>query len=133
MNRVLSIVATLLLLVGCSSIAGPASGGEVKGYTIDNGLACEVDDLSTESMDLITKWWVLNQKAKADTLTPEELVEGILLFQSGKCVFLRGDVPVVIVLLDGTIYLGRFPDGSLMGFTDGAFRESTDSFKEFRE
>lgn len=133
MNRIISIVATLLL-VGCSSIiAGPAASEVVKGYTIAYGPACDISDLSTESMALITRWWLLNEKGKDKTLTSEEYNEGEALFESGQCGLLLGDIPVVIVLLDGTIYLGRFPDGSLMGFTSDSFREAGDSFKEFRE
>ena len=132
MNKIVSVVA-ILLLISCSSIiAGPAASEVVKGHTIAFGPACHVSDLSTESMALISRWWLLNKKAKDGTLTTEEYVEGQVLFQ-GQCGLLLGNIPVVIVLLDGTINLARFPDGTLMGFTSDSFREAGDSFKEFRE
>lgn len=134
-NRIVGIIATLLMLTGCSSIAGPALADIVQGYTIEDGPACFVNDLSPESVALITKWFNLSLKARNDinSLTPEDIAAGSDLVDSGQCGYLIGDTPVVIVLLDGTISLARFPDGTLMGFADDAFREATDSFKEFRE
>ncbi len=119
MNKIGMAIIAALLLTGCSSVAGPAVGATVQGYTVHESPACVVRDLSIESKALITRWWRLNQIEK-DELTLEEYVEGSALHQSGKCGLLRGDIPVVIVLIDGTIVLGRMPDGSLHGFaSDG--------------
>ncbi len=127
---VVAIAASLLM--GCAT---PSPADVITGFTVDEGPACGVEDLSTESMDLITLWWSLNEKRKAETLTPEEYGQGAVLFQSGQCGLLRGDVPVTIVLSDGTIYLIQFEDGALLGIPDSSFTETAPppvTGKEFR-
>jgi hypothetical protein len=103
----------LVLMIPSISIAA------MTGVTIDNGPACHVSDLSPESMDLITLWWKLNKARDAGTLTPEEAAQGGMISRSGKCGMMIGGTPVKIVLTDGTMYLGEWPDGTLFGFTDG--------------
>jgi hypothetical protein len=118
MNRAIAIIA-IALLMGCAT---PTTAEVITGFTVENGPACGVDNLSTESMDLITLWWTLNQKLLAGTLTEEERVQGSVLEQTS-CGHLRGGTPVTIVLSDGTIYLLRFPDGMLLGTTSDSFTE----------
>ncbi len=130
MSRIVATVA-IALLMGCAT---PTTAGVITGFTVDNGAACDADNLSTESMDLITLWWSLNQKLKAGTLTGEERIQGSIL-QVTSCGLLSGGTPVTVVLSDGTIYLLRFPDGMLMAVTDGAFTEEPPApvtGKEFR-
>ncbi len=122
MKRIAIAIITAALMMGC--ITGSASSEPVVGFTIDDSPACDVDDLSPESMALITRWYNLCAKAKAGTITYEERVEGYEL--SSQCGYLRGDIPVTIILLDGTILLARMPDGSTMGLTSDGFRRNTD-------
>ena len=78
-NRIVVVIAAALLM-GCAT---PGTAEVITGYTVQEGAACGVEDLSTESMDLITLWWRLNEKRKSETLTPEEYVQGSVLYQSG--------------------------------------------------
>jgi len=120
MKRIaITVIAALMF------IAGPAASEPVVGVTVHDGLACVVSDLSTESMALITRWFVLDKKMKElgpGGLTAEEYAEGSALVTSGKCGWLYGEVPVTIILSDGTINLGRFEDGQVMGFPAESFR-----------
>ncbi len=130
-NKIGAAIAAILLM-GCAT---PSGGEVITGFTVNMGQACWVDDLSTESMDLLTLWWSLNKKKDDGTITEEEYNHGFSLEQSGLCGRLVGGIPVTIVLSDGTIYLLQFPDGSLAAVTDGAFTETTPPVvdgKEFR-
>lgn len=131
MNRIAIAIITAALMIGC--ITGSVSSESIVGLTIDNSPACAVDALSTESMALITRWYNLCAKAKAGTLTDEERAEGRELYHSN-CGYIRGGIPVTIILLDGTILLARMPDGSTIGLTSDGFRRNTDPapYKEFR-
>jgi hypothetical protein len=113
------IIATIMLM-GCATTT---DAEVITGFTVDMAPACEVSDLSTESMDLITLWWDLNRKRIAGTLTDEEMVQGAALEQT-RCGRLRGGTPVTIALSDGTIYLLRMPDGMLLGVVDSGFTET---------
>ncbi len=124
MNRIAIAIITAALVLGC--VTGPASSEPVVGFTIVGTPACEVADLSPESTDLVTKWWILNHKGNAGTLTPGEQAEGDLLFQSGRCGLLLDNIPVWIVLLDGTILLAMMPDGSTLGLPSEGFKRNTD-------
>ncbi len=133
MNKIGIAIIAALLLAGCSGIvASPATGKAIKGYTVKDAPVCLVTDLSTESKALITRWWLLNKKGDDGTLTPEEYAEGLEIYNSRKCGLIKDNIPVVIVLLDGTISLAQMPDGSLLGFTSGAFVEA-EVYKEYRE
>ncbi len=123
MSRIAMII-TAALMMGC--VTGSASSDPVVGFTILDSPACAIDDLSTESMALVSRWYGLSVKAEAGTITDEERaeVEGTELYV--KCGYLHGDVPVTIILLDGTILLARTPDGSTLGLTSDGFRRDTD-------
>jgi hypothetical protein len=130
--RILAVLAIAAVLI---FLAMPAATEPVRGVTVDNATGCFVSDLSTESMALISRWYTLNQKMNEPgpqgTLTDEEFAEGRAIIANGQCGLLRGGVPVTIVLLDGTIYLAKFPDGALIGITsDGFVRD--DFNKEFQ-
>ena len=132
-SRIVVVIAAVLLM-GCAT---PGTADVITGYTVLEGAACGVQDLSTESMDLITLWWSLNEKRKTETITPEEYVHGAILYRSGQCGLLQGGISVTIVLSDGTIYLIQFEDGALLGITDSAFTETAPVLapvtgKEFR-
>ncbi len=121
MKRIaITVIAALMF------IAGPAASEPVVGFTVDNGPACAVNDLSTESMALITRWFNLNRKMQEPgpqgSLTDEEFAEGQELVLSGTCGLLKGGIPVHIVLSDGTLNLGKFPNGELMGFPAESFQ-----------
>ena len=131
MNKKIGVVIAAILLMGCAT---PGTADVITGYTVDDAPACEVDNLSTESMDLISLWWLLNKKLADGTITDEEYAQGLEIYGLGQCGLLRGGVPVTIVLLDGTIYLLRFPDGSLRGVVDSGFTETAPRLegKEYR-
>ena len=121
MKRMAIVVIAALML-----LAAPASSEPVKGITVNKGPACEVSDLSTESMALISRWAMLSRKllepGPQGTLTDAELLEGQAIEQSGRCGNLKGDVPIVIVLSDGALNLGMFPDGQLLGLPAESFQ-----------
>ena len=122
MKRIAIAIVAAALMMGC--IAGSASSEPIVGFVIEDSPACEVNDLSPESMAVITQWYNLCAKAAAGTITDEERVEGYEL--SGQCGYLNDDIPVWIILTDGTILLARMPDGSTMGLTSDGFRRNTD-------
>ncbi len=121
MRTKIVVAIAAILLMGCAT---PGTAGVITGYTVNKAPACWVDNLSVESMDLITLWWRLNMKARAGTLTDEEFDIGSELWDSEKCGLMLGGVPVTIALLDGTIYLLRMPDDSLLGTVDSGFTET---------
>ncbi|KKM22354.1 hypothetical protein LCGC14_1626220 [marine sediment metagenome] len=123
MKRIAIAIIAAALMMGC--IVGSASSEPVVGFVIEDSPACDVDDLSPESMALITRWYNLCAKAEAGTITDEERAEGSSESYA-ECGYLNGDIPVTIILLDGTILLARMPDGSTMGLTSDGFRRNTD-------
>jgi hypothetical protein len=118
MNKIAIAIITAVLLIGCVASSG-ADISPITGITIDNSLACRVSDLSEGSKDRIILWWTLNRKNKDGTLTQEEAALGSMLEMTGQCHRMIGGVPVTLVQTDGTMYLGKWPDGTLFGFTDG--------------
>lgn len=100
----------------------PRTQSTVVGVTVQGAPACLADDLTAESQALIQRWWLLNQKIAAKiTIAPEEFQEGLKLISTGQCGLLDGGVPVIIRLLDGSDYLGVFPEGQTFIFKASGF------------
>ncbi len=106
--RKLIVLAALSLMVGATAVAQEST---VFGVTVHAAPICQADEFNDESKALIDKFWGLEQKRLAGTLTEEEFAEGSALVRSGQCGLVRGGIPVVVQILDGTTYFGKFPDG----------------------
>ena len=121
-SKVIIAIAALMFL----AVPGtPRTQSTVVGVTVPGAPICKADDLNAESQALIQRWWELNQKINAKTLTSEEFQEGQDLIYGGRCGLVQGDVPVTIKLLDGLDYLGVFPDGITFIFKrDGFIRDT---------
>lgn len=108
MKRILlATLASCLLAFAAAADIGPPGTVETKitGVSVDYALACDANDLGTESTARLRRWIELNAKGRADTLTPEEELEGQQLFDTGACFFLNSGIEGTVVLLDGNDYL----------------------------
>jgi hypothetical protein len=133
-KRVLLTGMLALALTSCAALAdiGPVGTVEtpITGVSVDEALACQVEDLSAESKALIAEWSDLVAKLQAETITDAEGQRGAELSyppNDPTCMWLMGGIPGTVVLLDGHDYL---VDYCIEGIACIRVIQSSDGFTE---